>query len=155
MRIHLITVANRVPSWVEAGFQEYARRLPACPIQLIEIRPKGRSSSAAPMQLREAEGERIRAAIPKGAWVVALDEQGPQWSSIELSRHLAKWMQAGRDLALLIGGADGLDPRCIAEADQIWSLSSLTLPHTLTRVVVAEQIYRAWSMLSHHPYHRP
>src|SRR5918996_2698094 len=151
MRIHLITVANRAPSWIEGGFEEYARRLPACPLHLVEIRPAHRSSSVSPTQLREVEGKRIRAAIPSGAWVVALDEQGQPWSSIELSRQLEKWVQTGRDVALLIGGADGLDPRCIAEADQIWSLSSLTLPHTLARVIVAEQIYRAWSLLHHHP----
>jgi 23S rRNA (pseudouridine1915-N3)-methyltransferase len=155
VRIHLITVGHRPPAWIEAGLQEYAKRLaPVCPINLVEIRPANRAVSAVPARYREAEAKRIRGAIPAGAWVVALDEHGELWTTAILAKQLQNWMESARDLALLVGGPDGLDPDCIGEARQVWSLSPLTLPHAFVRVLVAEQIYRAWSLLNNHPYHR-
>ena len=155
MRIYLITVSSRVPAWVDAGFQEYAKRLaPVCPLHLVQIPPTRRSATAGIKRFRQTEAKRIHAAIPAGAWVVALDEKGQRWSSVELARQLEGWMQRSSDLALLVGGADGLDQGCIEQADQLWSLSPLTFPHALIRVIVAEQLYRAWSLLNHHPYHR-
>ena len=156
MRIHLITVGHRPPAWVEAGFQEYAKRLaPVCSLHLVEIRPASRAAASDPARCRETEAKRIRAAIPAGAWLVALDEHGELWTTAALARQFQNWMTSAREVAMLAGGPDGLDPGCIAEARQVWSLSPLTLPHALVRVIVAEQIYRAWSILQQHPYHRP
>lgn len=153
MRIHLIAVGTRMPAWVRAGFADYAARLPReCSLALREIAPARRAGN--PGRWLRAEGERIRAAIPAGAYRIALDERGREWSTSELAERLARWLQEGRDLALLVGGPDGLEPACREGAEQTWSLSRLTLPHALVRVVVAEQLYRAWSLLHGHPYHR-
>ncbi|MGE0081556.1 MAG: 23S rRNA (pseudouridine(1915)-N(3))-methyltransferase RlmH [Thiohalomonadaceae bacterium] len=155
MRIHLIAVGERMPAWVQAGYAEYAKRLPPeCALRLVEIAPGKRTKGADVARLVAEEGERILAAIPKGALVVALEVKGQPWSTEDLSRRLGEWMQGGRDVALLVGGPDGLDARCRARADLQWSLSPLTLPHPLVRVVLAEQIYRAHSLLRGHPYHR-
>lgn len=144
-----------MPGWVQEGWHEYAKRLPAhCALQLIEITQASRTESSSAAVAIKKEGERISAAIPKGARVIALDERGRQWSSVELSGQLDHWMHDGRDIALLVGGADGLDPSLRERADRLWSLSKLTLPHALVRVLVAEQVYRAWTLLSGHPYHR-
>lgn len=155
MRIHLIAVGDRMPAWVQAGYAEYAKRLPPeCSLRLVEIAPGKRTKGADVARLMAEEGDRILAAIPKGALVVALEVKGQPWSTEDLSRRLGEWMQGGRDVALLVGGPDGLDARCRARADLLWSLSPLTLPHPLVRVVLAEQIYRAHSLLRGHPYHR-
>lgn len=155
MRIHLISVGRRMPSWVEAGYAEYARRLPAeCALHLVEVEPLRRVKGASPEQARIEEGGRILKAIPKGAGVTALALGGEAWSTEDLARRIQGWMGEGRDRALLVGGADGLSAPCLARADQCWSLSNLTFPHQLVRVLVAEQIYRAWSLLKGHPYHR-
>ncbi|MGH8307579.1 MAG: 23S rRNA (pseudouridine(1915)-N(3))-methyltransferase RlmH [Gammaproteobacteria bacterium] len=155
MRIHLLAAGTRLPSWINDGFNEYARRLPPeCKLLLKEI-PLGaarRSGDAAKAVAQE--GAKMLAAVPTGAGVAALDVGGKRFSTEELSRQLNHWLQDGRDQALLIGGPDGLAPECCARAELKWSLSPLTLPHGLVRVVVAEQIYRAWSMLKGHPYHR-
>lgn len=144
-----------MPAWVSAGFEDYAGRLPAeCKLLLKEI-PLGASRSAG--DARKAmleEGEKMLAAVPAGANLTALDVRGKALSTEELARQLNQWLQDGRDLALLIGGPDGLAPDCLARAGFKWSLSPLTLPHGLVRVVVAEQLYRAWSILKNHPYHR-
>ncbi|QKT03096.1 23S rRNA (pseudouridine(1915)-N(3))-methyltransferase RlmH [Ectothiorhodospiraceae bacterium 2226] len=155
MRIHLIAVGQRMPAWVEAGYQEYARRLPPeCALQLVEI-PAGRRTKAADLaRLMREEGARQLAAVPAGAQLIALDAQGRQWSTEQLAAQLEGWLADGRDLALLVGGPEGLADACRERADGLWSLSKLTLPHPLVRVVVAEQLYRAWSMLRNHPYHR-
>jgi 23S rRNA (pseudouridine1915-N3)-methyltransferase len=155
MRIHLIAVGNRMPAWVETGFQEYAKRLShVCPLNLIEIRPATRTGDTQADRAIAEEGKRITAVIPPGAWVVALDEHGLSWTSPQLAERLREWQETTRDLALLVGGADGLSPECLARARQRWSLSPLTLPHALVRILVAEQLYRAWSILQQHPYHR-
>jgi len=144
-----------MPAWVEAGYTEYARRLPAeCVLRLTEIAAGRRTKGADLRRLTEKEGEHMLAAVPRGARVVALDVGGRGWSTEQLAEQLRGWLADGRDLALLVGGPEGLAPACLAAAGERWSLSPLTLPHPLVRVVLAEQIYRAWSLLAGHPYHR-
>ncbi len=155
VKIHLIAVGTGMPSWIAEGWREYAQRLGgAVTLALVELPAGRRAKSADVARLRAEEGERLLAAVPDGAWVVALDERGKSWSSRDLARRLDSWMMDGRDVALLVGGADGLDPAVLARADLRWSLSALTLPHMLVRVVVAEQVYRAWTLRTGHPYHR-
>lgn len=144
-----------MPDWVEEGYQAFAKRLPhECRLTLHEIPAPKRGKNADIDRLRRDEGERIMACIPKGARLVALEVTGRQWSTEQLSQRIGHWMGDGRDVALLVGGPDGLDPPLSKRADEQWSLSPLTLPHPLVRVVIAEQIYRAWSILKGHPYHR-
>jgi len=155
MQIHLLAVGEKMPAWVQDGFSEYAKRLPhACRLTLKEIPPGRRGKNADVERAMQDEAERIEAALPQGVRIVALDVTGKSWSTQRFSMELGAWMQDGRDVALLIGGPDGLHPSILARAEQRWSLSPLTFPHPLVRVVVAEQIYRAWSLLNNHPYHR-
>lgn len=155
MRIHLLAVGTRMPRWVEQGYQEYARRMPPeCALRLTEIALGTRSKGADPVRAVEEEGQRLLAALPRDARVVAMEVGGRAWSTEQLTRELGQWLQSGRDLALLVGGPDGLSAACRARAEQQWSLSPLTLPHPLVRVILAEQIYRAWSLYRGHPYHR-
>ncbi|MBL8258814.1 MAG: 23S rRNA (pseudouridine(1915)-N(3))-methyltransferase RlmH [Candidatus Competibacteraceae bacterium] len=155
MKIYLLAVGTRMPEWIKAGYAEYAQRLPReCALNLIEIPAGKRALRAGAARALREEGERLTAAIPPGSRPIALDERGQQWSTAELAEQLTGWLRDGRDLSLLVGGPDGLDAPCRARADRLWSLSRLTLPHPLVRVVVAEQLYRAWSVLQHHPYHR-
>lgn len=144
-----------MPDWVQAGYREYAVRLPReCALHLIEIPAGKRSPKADLARLVRVEGERLLAAVPAGSRLIALDERGREWTTLELAEQLAGWLREGRDLSLLVGGPDGLDAACRERAEQQWSLSRLTLPHPLVRVVIAEQLYRAWSLLHQHPYHR-
>lgn len=155
MQIQLIAVGTRMPAWVTAGYAEYVKRLPReCGLVLREVMAVKRSKNAAVMRLRDEEGDRILAHVQRDDWVVALEVQGQAWTTAELSRQLRGWQGAGRRVSLLIGGPDGLAESCRQRADQTWSLSPLTLPHPLVRIVVAEQLYRAWSILQNHPYHR-
>jgi 23S rRNA (pseudouridine1915-N3)-methyltransferase len=155
MRIKVIAVGTRLPGWQQQGFQEYARRLPReCALELTEIPAATRTRSKPTKQAIQKESDRLLAAVAKNDYVVALDQPGAQYSSEDLSGLLATWLAQGRDLAMLIGGADGLSDACKSRADLRWSLSDLTLPHGLVRVMVAEQVYRAWSILHGHPYHR-
>ncbi|HLF98795.1 MAG TPA: 23S rRNA (pseudouridine(1915)-N(3))-methyltransferase RlmH [Methylococcaceae bacterium] len=155
MRLELIAVGERMPAWVREGYDEYAKRLPReCALHLREIEPGARGKSQDPARAVALEGERMLAALPKGARVVALDVKGVEHATEELAGRLETWLADGRDVALLVGGPDGLAPECLARAEERWSLSRLTLPHPLVRVVLAEQLYRAWSILRNHPYHR-
>lgn len=155
MRLHLIAVGNRMPGWVEAGYAEYAKRLPAdCALVLHEIPPGQRTKGADLERARREEGEKMLAALPKAAHVVALEVNGCAWGTEQLAQRLEQWRQQGRDVALLVGGPEGLADSCRQQADEQWSLSPLTLPHPLVRIVLAEQLYRAWSILQGHPYHR-
>jgi 23S rRNA (pseudouridine1915-N3)-methyltransferase len=151
VRAFLIAVGERMPAWVQQGFAEYAKRLSReLPLELIEVAAKSRD----PARAKSEEGAALLAAIPKGAHVVALDGRGKAWSSEELAQQLARWRMQGKDLAFLIGGADGLASTVLDRADQKWSLGPATLPHPLVRIVVVEQLYRAASLLANHPYHR-
>ncbi|MES9966765.1 MAG: 23S rRNA (pseudouridine(1915)-N(3))-methyltransferase RlmH [Sedimenticola sp.] len=155
MNIHLISVGNKMPRWVQEGYLEYAKRLPGeCSLKLVEIAPGHRGKSADIARTLRDEGERMLKAIPGNCQVIALDVKGKAWNTEQLSDRLGDWMNEGRDLALLIGGPEGLAEACLQRADGRWSLSALTMPHPLVRVVVAEQLYRAWSILRNHPYHR-
>ena len=155
MRIQLVAVGERMPRWVTEGYAEYARRLPPeCALNLVEVAAGKRGKGADLARLQAKEGERMLKAVPKGAYTVALDQRGRAWTTEGLAERLETWLGGGRDVALLVGGPEGLAPECSARADAAWSLSPLTLPHPLVRVVVAEQLFRAWSILKGHPYHR-
>lgn len=154
MKLLLIAVGKRPPPWVTQAFDDYARRLPPeHPLDLIELAPARDRQQSASAQRRE-EGRRLLERIPAGAWVVALDERGRQLDSPGLCRRFESWRAMGRDLVLLLGGAEGLDEAVRDRADELLALSRLTLPHTLARVVLVEQLYRAWTLMSGHPYHR-
>lgn len=144
-----------MPDWVKSGYDEYAKRLPReCRLQLVEIPAGQRGKGANLARAIQEEGERMLAALPKEAHVIALDMRGKQWDTPQLAQQLKEWLQGGRDVALLIGGPEGLAESCLKRADHSWSLAKLTLPHPLVRIVAAEQIYRAWSLITGHPYHR-
>jgi 23S rRNA (pseudouridine1915-N3)-methyltransferase len=154
MRLALVAVGQRMPGWIREGFEDYARRLrPRLPLTLVEVPATKRGSGDVRRALVE-EGRKLLASIRPDDYVVALDEHGTARSSLALSRWLAVRLQDGRDLVFLVGGADGFAPEVLQRADDRWSLSTLTLPHALVRVVFAEQIYRAVSLLDGHPYHR-
>ena len=154
MRVVLLSPGERMPAWMAQGFEDYRKRLAAwLPLELRELRlPRGKALSAA--QARTLEAQILLAALPPAAHVIALDSRGTPWSSAQLAEQLAQWRMHGRDIHLLIGGAEGLHESVRARAAQRWSLGPLTLPHMLVRVLVAEQLYRAASMLQGHPYHR-
>ncbi len=155
LRLSLITASNRQPKWVDDGADDYAERLRGrCTLEIKTITLARRTASTPTERAIDDEGERMLAALPPGAYVVALLETGKPWSTNDLAAKLEGWMQRGAPVALLVGGPDGLSAACIARANERWSLSSLTLPHGLVRVIVAEALYRAWSLLEHHPYHR-
>lgn len=155
MRLFVVAVGQRQPAWAREAFDEFASRLPNdARIQLIEVRAEPRDSGKTAAQMMAAEALRLRAALPKSAWTVALDERGQRRSTDQLALQLAAWRAGGRDVALLIGGPDGLDAAFKSGADESLRLSDLTLPHALARVLVAEALYRAWSVLAGHPYHR-
>jgi 23S rRNA (pseudouridine1915-N3)-methyltransferase len=155
LRLSLITASNRQPQWVDAGADDYAKRLRGrCTLEIKTI-PLARRTHSAPTERAIAdEGERLLAQLPPTAHVVALLEKGKPWSTKDLAAKLESWMQRGAPVAFLVGGPDGLSPECVARAGERWSLSNLTLPHGLVRVVAAEALYRAWSLLENHPYHR-
>jgi 23S rRNA (pseudouridine1915-N3)-methyltransferase len=155
MRLRLIAVGTRMPAWVEAGYAEYAQRLPReLKPELVEVPVQARGKNPDIARLREAEGEKMLRAIPAGGHTITLDEHGDLLDTAAWSKAMQHWLRDGRDIALLIGGPDGLAPSCRARADACWSLSRLTFPHPLVRVLVAEQLYRAWSLGTGHPYHR-
>lgn len=155
MQLIIAAVGHKMPAWIEEGFGEYAKRMPPeCRIQLKEIKPVERSGSRTADTVMAAERARIEAAIPKGARIIALDERGRDLTTVQLSQLLMQWQQDGRDVTFVIGGADGLDAGFKASADMLVRVSSLTLPHGMVRVLLAEQLYRAWSITQNHPYHR-
>lgn len=155
MKLNLLAVGQKMPQWVSDGYQEYARRLPRdCSLNLIEIAPAKRGKTSQPQQWMQEESKRILSHIDASDHVVVLDVVGKSWSTPQVAENLATWQQQGNDVSLVIGGPDGLDPTCLQRANQRWSLSALTLPHPLVRVLLAEQLYRAWTILQNHPYHR-
>ncbi|HQQ63212.1 MAG TPA: 23S rRNA (pseudouridine(1915)-N(3))-methyltransferase RlmH [Pseudomonadales bacterium] len=155
MKLTLVAVGTRMPDWVTSGYGEYARRMPReCTLELREIALATRGKNADIARAIEKESEAILAAIPAQERVIALDVRGKPQSTESLSAALQKWQMDGGNTSFLIGGPDGLSSHCLARADERWSLSAMTLPHPLVRIVLAEQIYRAWSLLNNHPYHR-
>ncbi|HCY63540.1 MAG TPA: 23S rRNA (pseudouridine(1915)-N(3))-methyltransferase RlmH [Oxalobacteraceae bacterium] len=155
MQLVIAAVGHKMPAWIEAGFAEYAKRMPPeCRLQLKEIKPVDRSGSRTAETVMAQERTRIEAAIPKGSRIVALDERGKDITTVQLANYLTQWQQDGRDVTFVIGGADGLDAQFKAGADLLVRISSLTLPHGMARVLLAEQLYRAWSITQNHPYHR-
>ena len=155
MKLLIVAVGNKAPGWVDEGFDEYARRMPPeARIELIEVKPEPREAGKTPQQMMAAEAKRILAAVPAGARMVALDERGKDMATRDLASKIAGWQREGGDLAWVIGGADGLADEVKARATMLLRLSSLTLPHALVRVVLAEALYRAVSLNKGHPYHR-
>ncbi|PZP63381.1 MAG: 23S rRNA (pseudouridine(1915)-N(3))-methyltransferase RlmH [Pseudoxanthomonas spadix] len=155
MKARLIATGERAPGWVAQGFAEYQKRLSHwLPFDLVEVTPGLRGKHRDAQRAIEDEGQRVLAALPKGAHIVALEVTGKQHSSEQLAQRLEHWRGQGRDLAFLIGGPEGHSPDVLAAAHETWSLGPLTLPHMLARLVVAEQLYRAAAMLANHPYHR-
>ena len=155
MRLLVVAVGDRMPGWVDEGFAEYAQRFPRqARLELIEVRPEPRRASRSVAQALAAEGKRLAARLPPGCRRVVLDERGRDVTTAQLAKLLTAWLADGRDVALLVGGPDGLDAALTRSADLALRLSSLTLPHALVRVLLAEQLYRALSILDNHPYHR-
>ena len=144
-----------MPAWVQAGYEEYAKRMPRnFKLHLVEINAPKRGKNADIARIKRDEGQKMLAAIPAGSTVIALEVNGRTWDTTELSKQMQRWQASGSDIALLVGGPDGLAKECQDRADQQWSLSKLTLPHPLVRILLAEQLYRAQSILNNHPYHR-
>lgn len=155
MQIHLITVGTKMPSWVQQGYDEYAKRLPReCELILKEISAGKRGKNSDTARIVKDEGERMLAAIPANSHLVTLDLGGKMWSTQELSQAMQRWQGNGQHVSLLIGGPEGLADSVKQRARESWCLSNLTFPHPLVRIIVAEQIYRAYSILQNHPYHR-
>ena len=155
MKARLIATGERAPGWVAQGFADYQKRLSHwLPLELVEVEPGLRGKGRDPRRAIEEEGRRVQGAIPKGAYVVALDVPGKPLSSEQLAAKMEHWRGQGRDLVFLIGGPEGHAAEVSAVADEKWSIGPLTLPHMLVRLVVAEQLYRAAAMLANHPYHR-
>jgi 23S rRNA (pseudouridine1915-N3)-methyltransferase len=155
MKLIVVAVGVRMPDWVETAWRDYARRLPSdCAIELKEIKPEPRTSGKTAAQMMQAEARRIEAALPPNAMRIALDEHGKDMDTIGLARELESWRGSGQDIAFLIGGPDGLDAGLKQSCTGKLRLSSLTLPHPMVRVILAEQLYRAWAIMTGHPYHR-
>lgn len=155
MRMSVVAVGQKMPGWVREACEEYLKRMPReFPLQLLELKPASRTDSRPVERLLEEERERIQERIPADATVIALDERGALWTTRELATHIDTFSHETRDLVFMIGGADGLHPELKKNAHQQFSLSRLTLPHGLARVVLCEQLYRAITVLHHHPYHR-
>ncbi|MDO6386192.1 23S rRNA (pseudouridine(1915)-N(3))-methyltransferase RlmH [Uliginosibacterium sp. 31-12] len=155
MKLVIAAVGTKMPAWVEAGYAEFAKRLPRdCPLELLEVKAEPRTTGKTPAAMMAAEAERLRAALPARRRLVVLDERGDDISTRQLAERLQKWMGMGDDVAFVIGGPDGLDPALKAEAQERIRLSSLTLPHAMVRPLLAEALYRAWSLVNNHPYHR-
>ena len=154
MKLWLLAVGQRPPAWADTAYDDFAKRFPPelrLELKAVKAEPRGGKSAA---QLMAAEGQRIEAALPRGVRRVVLDEHGDRLTTRQLSDRIAAWMRDGRDVALLVGGPDGLDPALKATADETMRLSDLTLPHAFVRVLLAEALYRAWTLMTNHPYHR-
>ncbi len=155
MQLLVAAIGKRMPAWVQQGWEEYARRFPrGLSLTLKEIPLARRSANAAVDALRSAEGNALLGAVPAGFRQVALDQRGRQWSTAELAAELERWMRDEHGVGFLVGGPDGLAGDCLERADEVWSLGRLTLPHPMVRVLLAEQLYRAWTITQNHPYHR-
>ncbi len=155
MKVQLIAVGGKMPAWVQAGYEEFNKRLPKeLTPQLVELPLAQRSKNSDLRKVKALEGQAILNAMPKPTTKVFLDVKGKPWSTETLAENLKQWQMAGQDLAFVIGGPDGFDEECLLHADAKWSMSNLTLPHPLVRIVFIEQLYRAWTILQNHPYHK-
>lgn len=151
----VVAIGRRMPDWVAAGFAEYAGRFSReVSLHLQALAEPVRSKAMDSPSVRRLEAEALQRAIPAGSLRIVLDTRGQGVDTLVLSRHFQRWQESGQDVCFLIGGADGLAPELVDQADWVWSLSPLTFPHMLVRIIVAEQLYRVWSLLRHHPYHR-
>jgi 23S rRNA (pseudouridine1915-N3)-methyltransferase len=155
MQFRVAAVGRKMPAWVNTAWVEYTRRMPrGLVVNLSEIPLQKRAKNADVARLVQQESDALLAALPNRCRILALDVKGQSWSTEQLAGRLQQWMNAGTDIGLLIGGPDGLAKDCLESADERWSLGPLTLPHPLVRVVLAEQLYRAWTITCNHPYHR-
>ncbi len=155
MKLKILAVGQKMPDWVMAGYQEYAKRMPReCSLELQKIAPGKRMKQSNLSKVVEDEGKKILAAIKEKDYVVALEVKGKQWSTAVLAKKLASWQGVNPTIIFIIGGADGLSADCLQRANEQWCLSQLTFSHPLVRVVLAEQLYRGWSLMNNHPYHR-
>jgi 23S rRNA (pseudouridine1915-N3)-methyltransferase len=155
MKLWLIAVGHKMPAWITSGFNEYSKRMAReARIELLEIKPEPRNTGKNVAQIQEAEAQRILSALPKDALLIALDERGTPMNTKQVAQQMQDWLRNGRDVAFIIGGADGLHESIKNSAQQLLALSAMTLPHGLVRVILAEQLYRAHSLLHNHPYHR-
>jgi len=155
VKIQLVAVGTKMPQWVTTGFNEYQRRFPKdCSFELIEVAAGKRGKNADIPRILQQEGEKMLSQVPSSNRIVTLEVTGKPWDTHQLAKQLGSWQMDGRDVSLLVGGPEGLAPECIKRSEQKWSLSPLTLPHPMVRVLVAESLYRAWSLNNNHPYHR-
>lgn len=155
MKLKILAVGQKMPSWVTTGYQEYAKRMPReCPLDMVEIPPAKRTKQSNLAKVTEAEGKKILSSIKDSDYVVALEVKGKQWSTEGLAKKLSTWQGVNPSIVFIIGGPDGLSADCLKRANEQWCLSQLTFPHPLVRVVLAEQLYRGWSLMNNHPYHR-
>lgn len=155
MRIKLLAIGTRMPGWVEQGFQEYTHRMPPiCQLELIELTAKKRGKNADTARILRDEGQMLQAAIPAGSLSIALDRKGKQISTEKLATEMQRWIDDSQDVAFLIGGPEGIDPALLKNTTTQWSLSALTFAHPIVRIMLAEQLYRAWSINANLPYHR-
>ena len=155
MRIRLLAVGQKMPDWVTTGYLDYAKRLTDdVRLELVEIPAAKRTKNSDVDKMKAQEGEALLAAIHANERVIALEDGGKEHSTEALSQHMTDWLQGGKNICLLVGGPDGLSKDVLKRAESLWSLSPLTLPHPLVRIVLAEQLYRAWTLLKGHPYHR-
>jgi 23S rRNA (pseudouridine1915-N3)-methyltransferase len=155
MKLFIVTVGHKMPDWITTGFNEYAKRMPReAKIELLEIKPEPRTTGKTTLQIMEAEAQRILNALPANCRKIALDERGATPTTKQLAAQLKDWMGEGRDVAFIIGGADGLHDSVKQASGQLMALSAFTLPHAFVRVLLAEQLYRAHSLMHNHPYHR-
>jgi 23S rRNA (pseudouridine1915-N3)-methyltransferase len=155
MQILVAAVGQRMPSWVQEAWTEYARRFPrgfSLALREVPMVRRGRNTDIAAAM--DKEGAALLGAMPKGGRLIAMDERGSQWSTGELAKQMESWMNEGRDVGIMVGGPDGLPQKCLQNVANMWSLSKLTLPHPMVRVVLAEALYRAWTVTQNHPYHR-
>ena len=155
MKLKILAVGQKMPAWVTAGYQEYAKRMPReCSLELVEIAPAKRTKQSNLSKVVEEEAKKLLAAIKPTDYVVALEVKGKQWSTADLASKLTRWQGVHTVITFIIGGPDGLSQSCLERANEQWCLSKLTFPDPLVRVVLAEQLYRGWSLMNNHPYHR-
>ena len=155
MNITLLAVGTKMPNWVEQGYREYAQRMPnLCSLKLLEIPAKKRGKNADTARILRDEATALQAAVPKGALLIALDRKGKHIPTEDLAQHLQSWIDESQDVAIMIGGPEGIDPNYLSKIQTKWSLSALTFAHPVVRVMLAEQLYRAWSINANLPYHR-